>query len=234
MPPHGRNAAAVRRPHAESMRTPAVISTPDLIGVAVVDADPLAREGLRAVIAGEDNLNLLQETGQVNGILARASRATPDVIFVEAGLASDDAGAAIRTIHRSLPHARVIAFGLGNREEEVFHVFAAGAMGYVVRTAIRRDLAAAVRRTRSGLRYVPPEVERCLEQRQRRPHLTSRECTVLALLAQARSNVAIAELLGISVGTVKLHVRSVLAKLGVEDRAQAAVVALERGFARVN
>ena len=140
----------------------------------------------------------------------------------------------IRTLRRSLPHARVIAFGLGNREEEVFHVFEAGASGYVVRTAIRRDLAAAVRRARSGLRYVPPEVERCLEQRQRRPQLTARESTVLALLAQARSNAAIAELLGISIGTVKLHVRSILAKLGVEDRAQAALVALERGFVRVN
>jgi DNA-binding NarL/FixJ family response regulator len=207
---------------------------PDRIDVAVVDADPLAREGLRAIIAAEDNLNLLQETAQVNSIVASASRARPDVIFVEAGLASDDAGAVIRTLRRSLPHARVIAFGLGNREEEVFHVFEAGASGYVMRTAIRRDLATAVRRARSGLRYVPPEVERCLAQRQRRPQLTSRESTVLELLAQARSNAAIAALLGITIGTVKLHVRSVLAKLGVEDRAQAAVVALERGFARVN
>src|SRR3954453_14227687 len=137
MPPHGRNAAAARRPHLESMSRPVAISAPDLIGVAVVDADPLAREGLRAIIAGEDNLSLLQETAQVNSILARASGARPDVIFVEAGLASEDAGAAIRTLRRSLPHARVIAFGLGNREEEVFHVFEAGAIGYVVRTAIR-------------------------------------------------------------------------------------------------
>jgi len=216
------------------MSTPEPGLARDRIGVAVVDADPLAREGLRAIIAAEDNLSLLQETAQVNSILASASRARPDVIFVEAGLGSEHAGAVIRTLRRSLPHARVIAFGLGNREEEVFHVFEAGAVGYVVRTSIRRDLPAAIRRARSGLRYVPPEVERCLEQRQRRPHLTSREGTVLAFLAQARSNAAIAELLGISVGTVKLHVRSVLAKLGVEDRAQAAVVALERGFARVN
>jgi len=234
MPPHGRNAAVARRPHLQSMSTPQQGFVPDRIGVAVVDADPLAREGLRAFIAAEENLSLLQETAQVNSMLARASRDRPDVIFVEAGLASEHAGAMIRTIRRSLPHARVIAFGLGNREEEVFQVFEAGAVGYVVRTAIRRDLAVAIRRARSGLRYLPPEVERCLEQRQGRPHLTARECTVLALLAQARSNAAIAELLGISVGTVKLHVRSVLAKLGVEDRAQAALVALERGFARVN
>jgi two-component system NarL family response regulator len=234
MPPHVRNAAAARRPHVASMSPPAPRFAHDRIGVAVVDTDPLAREGLRAIIAADDNLSLLQETAQVNSILARASRARPDVIFVEAGLASEHAGAVIRTLRRSLPHARVIAFGLGNREEEVFHVFEAGAVGYVIRSAIRRDLAPAIRRARSGLRYVPPEVERCLKQRQRRPHLTSREGTVLALLAQARSNAAIAELLGISIGTVKLHVRSVLAKLGVEDRAQAAVVAMERGFARVN
>ena len=234
MPPHGRNSAAARRPHAESLSTPQPRFAPDRIGVAVVDADPLAREGLRAIIAAQEDLSLLQETAQVNSMLARASRVRPDVIFVEAGLGSEHAGAVIRTIRRSLPHARVIAFGLGNREEEVFHVFEAGASGYVVRSAIRRDLATAVRRTRSGLRYVPPEVERCLEQRQRRPQLTCRESTVLALLAQARSNAAISELLGISVGTVKLHVRSILAKLGVEDRAQAALVALERGFARVN
>jgi DNA-binding NarL/FixJ family response regulator len=218
----------------DSIGSPGPGFAPDQIGVAVVDTDPLAREGFRAIIVADENLRLLQETAQVNSILANRSRAQPDVIFVEAGLASEHAGAAIRTLRRSLPHARVIAFGLGNREEEVFQVFDAGASGYVVRTAIRRDLGAAIRRTRSGLRYVPPEVERCLEQRQRRPQLTSRENTVLALLAQARTNAVIAELLGISVGTVKLHVRSILAKLGVEDRAQAAVVALERGFARVN
>jgi two-component system, NarL family, response regulator len=233
MPPHGRIAAARRHP-PDSIDAPGPRLVPDRIGVAVVDADPLAREGLRAIIVAEDNLQLLQEAAQVNGILASAPRARPDVIFVEAGLASEHAGEVIRTLRRSLPHARVIAFGLGNREEEVFQVFEAGASGYVIRTAIRRDLAPAIRRARSGQRYVPPEVERCLKQRQRRPHLTSREGTVLALLAQARSNAVIAELLGISVGTVKLHVRSILAKLGVEDRAQAAVAALERGFARVN
>jgi DNA-binding NarL/FixJ family response regulator len=233
MPPHARTAA-VRRPPEDSIGPPEPGFEPDRIGVAVVDTDPLTREGLRAIIVAEDNLRLLQETGQVNNVVASAPRARPDVIIVEAGLASEHAGEVIRTLRRSLPHARVIAFGLGNREEEVFQVFEAGASGYVVRTAIRRDLGPAIRRARSGLRYVPPEVERCLKQRQRRPHLTSRESTVLALLAQARSNAVIAELLGISVGTVKLHVRSILAKLGVEDRAQAAVAALERGFARVN
>jgi DNA-binding NarL/FixJ family response regulator len=217
-----------------SVGDPDVQVTPDSLGVSIVDSDPLTREGIRAIIAAEQNLQLVQETARVSSVVATASHSSPDLIFVEAGLASEHAGAAIRTLRRSFPHARVIAFGFGNREEEVFQVFEAGASAYVVRTAIRRDLGPAIRRARSGLRYVPPEAVRCLERRQQRPHLTSRESTVLALLAEARSNAVIAELLGISVGTVKLHVRSVLAKLGVEDRAQAALVALERGFARMN
>ena len=232
MPPHVGRAAARRQPTQLVGPEPGFAA--DSIGVSVVDSDPLTREGIRAIIAADRSLRLLQETGRVSNVLASASRDSPDVIFVEAGLASDHAGAAVRTLRRSLPHARVIAFGFGTREEEVFQVFEAGASAYVVRTAIRRDLATAIRRARSGLQYVPPEAERCLRQRQRRPQLTSREGTVLALLAQARSNAVIAELLGISVGTVKLHVRSILAKLGVEDRAQAALVALERGFVRIN
>lgn len=200
----------------------------------MVDRDPLARQGLAAILAADRTLRLVRETADIRAVLAGASRTSPGVIFVEAGLATEDAGAAIRTLHRTLPHARVIAFGLGDREEEVFQVFDAGASAYVVRTSVRRDLGPAIERARAGLRYVPPEAERCLRQRERRTRLTSRENTVLVLLAQARSNATIAELLGISVGTVKLHVRSVLAKLGVEDRAKAALIALERGFARIN
>lgn len=231
---HRGGSVATRRFRAESVEPLADEHASDCIGVSVVDSDPLAREGIRAIIAGDRSLRLLHETERVSSVLASASEEIPDVIFVEAGLGSEQAGAAIRTLRRSLPHSRIIAFGFGNREEEVFQVFEAGVSAYVVRTAIRRDLTPAIQRARSGLRYIPPEAKRCLKQRQRRPQLTSREGVVLALLAQARSNAAIAELLGISVGTVKLHVRSVLAKLGVEDRAQAALVALERGFVRMN
>ena len=233
MPPRVRIAAA-RRPHLESDRDRDVRVAPGSLGVSIVDSDPLAREGIRAMITAERDLQLLQETARVSSVVATASQSSPDLIFVEAGLASEHAGAAIRTLRRSLPYARVIAFGFGNREEEVFQVFDAGASAYVVRTAIRRDLATAIRCARAGLRYIPPEADRCLRQRERRTQLTSREGTVLAMLAQARSNATIAELLGISIGTVKLHVRSILAKLGVEDRAQAALVALERGFVRIH
>jgi len=233
MPPHGRIAPR-RRPRKKSDGRPNNEAAPDSLGVSIVDSDPLTREGIRAMLTAEVNLQLVHEAAHVSTLVASASQSSPDLILVEAGLASEHAGAAIRTLRRSLPHARVIAFGFGNREEEVFQVFEAGALAYIVRTATRRDLVLAIRRVRSGLRYVPPEAERCLKRRQRRPELTSRERTVLALLAEARSNAVIAEILGISIGTVKLHVRSVLAKLGVEDRAQAAVVALERGLARMN
>jgi DNA-binding NarL/FixJ family response regulator len=203
------------------------------IGVTVVDADALSRDGIKAIVAGQPEMRVLDETSDVDAALASLRRARPDVIVVEAWMASENDGAAIRAMLHSLPSAKIIAFGLGSREEEIFHVLDAGASGYLLRSAIRTDLVTAIRRAQSGDRYIPPEVERRFRRRQRRPQLTPRERTVLSLLARARSNAAIAAVLGISIGTVKLHVKSVLAKLGVEDRAEAAVVALERGFARV-
>jgi DNA-binding NarL/FixJ family response regulator len=203
------------------------------IGVTVVDDDSLTRDGIRSIVAGQSDMRVLDETSDVNAALASLRRARPDVIFVEAWMASENDGAAVRAMLRSLPSAKILAFGLGKREEEIFHVLDAGASGYLLRSAIRTDLVTAIRQAQSGDRYIPPEVARCFRRRQRRPRLTPREKTVLGLLAQARSNAAIAAVLGISIGTVKLHVKAVLAKLGVEDRAEAAVVALERGFARV-
>src|SRR6185369_5260612 len=94
---------ASRRRSAKSVGAPRPGRAADSIGVSVVDSDPLAREGIGALIAADGNLHLLQETARVSGVLAGAAQASPDVVFVEAGLASEHAGAAIRTLRRSLP-----------------------------------------------------------------------------------------------------------------------------------
>ena len=175
-------------------------------------------------------MRVLDETPDTPTALAALVGARPDLIIVEARLASANQGATIRAIRRSLPGAKILAFGFGTLEEEIFQVLDAGAAGYLIRSSAQSDLVCAIRRVRSGGRYIPEEIQRRLEQRQRRPQLTPRERNVLDLLAQARTNATIGMVLGISVGTVKLHVKSILAKLGVEDRAEAALVARERGF----
>jgi two-component system, NarL family, response regulator len=203
------------------------------IGIAVVDGDALTRDGIGAIVARRHDMRLLAEADDVNAAVERLAKTQPDVVFIEAWLASENEGAAVRLMVRSLPTAKIIAFGPGRCEEEAFHVLNAGASGYVIRNAIKTELVAAIRTTRSGHLYVPIEIQRLLAARQRRSPLTARERGVLELLVRARSNATIAAVLGISIGTVKLHVKSILAKLGVEDRGEAALAAMERGFSRL-
>jgi DNA-binding NarL/FixJ family response regulator len=202
------------------------------IGIAVVDADALTRDGIGVIVSRQQDMRLLTEADDVSTAVARLAGARPDVVFIEAWLASENEGAAVRVMLGSLPTAKIIAFGPGRCEEEAFHVLNAGASGYVIRSAIKTELVPAIRWTRADHLYVPAEIQRLLAARQRRPPLTPRERGVLELLVGARSNATIAAVLGISVGTVKLHVKSILAKLGVEDRGEAALAAMERGFSR--
>ncbi|HEX2659445.1 MAG TPA: response regulator transcription factor [Polyangia bacterium] len=200
------------------------------LGVAIVDDDSLTRGGMRALIASQRDMRVLDEASDTSTALATLAVARPDLVIVEARLAGANQGAAIRTIRRSLPGTKILAFGFGTLEEEIFQVLDAGAAGYLIRKSAPSDLVGAIRRVQSGGRYIPEEIQQRLEQRRRRPQLTPRERNVLELLAQARSNATIGVVLGISVGTVKLHVKAILAKLGVEDRAEAALVARQRGF----
>jgi DNA-binding NarL/FixJ family response regulator len=199
----------------------------------VIDPDGLTREGIRKIVERQADLCILADGPDLETALLELSRAQPDVLLVEGWLAAESGGAAIRTLLGALPGTKILAFGSGRREEEVFHVLEAGACGYLIRESLRDELAIATRWARVGRCYIPREILQMLEERRRRPQLTPRERGVLELLAHARSNATIAAVLGIAVGTVKLHVKAILAKLGVEDRAEAGLVAIERGFARL-
>ena len=118
-------------------------------------------------------------------------------------------------------------------DEAVYAAIMAGAAGYLVRSRISAELVPAVRAVMAGGRHLPPEVQHRLLERGRRPALTPRERDVLTLLGEARCNATIAAVLGISVGTVKIHVRAILAKLGAEDRVEALVLAVQRGLVQV-
>jgi len=196
--------------------------------VALLVEDPITRAGVRAILGQERYLRILDEAAYP--FPDRGTRTTASVLLVDASLASRARGALVRDVLARLPQATVLVFGDGQREEELFDVFDAGAAGYLLRGRLIDELTPALQAVAGGGRYIPAEVALRLREREKRPALTPREEDVLALLAEACSNVTIAAVLNISVGTVKLHVRAVLAKLGAEDRAEAAVLAHARGF----
>lgn len=195
-----------RRAYADSAAPASVAPRRRAIEIAVIDEDPLTTYGIKALVAGQRDMRVLGD-GDARTTLAKLGSARPDLVIVDARLASENEGAAIRAMRRSLANVRIIAFGLGTREEEIFHVLNAGASGYLIRSTLKSDLVGAIRRVRSGGTCIPEQIQRRFERRQRRPQLTPRELSVLAHLARARSNATISAVLGISVGTVKLHVK---------------------------
>jgi two-component system, NarL family, response regulator len=204
------------------------------VGVVVIDDQPIVRTGLRAMLACQRDMRFLGEAEDLESALVAVERLRPDVILVDATLAGCDDAAVLRAVLRAVPGTPILALGLRDGDEEIFQVLAAGAAGYLLKTAAVPELIVAIRETYAGGRYLSRKVQAQLDERRRWPVLTARQREVVALLAEGRTNAAIAAVLDISSGTVKLHVKSILAKLGAEDRAEAAIVALRRGFARIS
>jgi DNA-binding NarL/FixJ family response regulator len=128
------------------------------------------------------------------------------------------------------PDARILVLSTHSGEEEIYRAMQAGARGYVLKSIVREELLRAVREVHSGRQYLDPIVASHLAKRKSHRSLSSREVEVLRLVAKGFGNREIANKLNIAEVTVKLHVSHMLDKLEVNDRTQAATVALRRGI----
>lgn len=203
----------------------------------IVDDHPLAREGLRAMLSRADGLEVVGEASSGEEAVSLAVALTPDIVLMDirlgAGMDGLAAAAAIRT---EVPASRILMLTLHDAPEYVRAALAAGATGYVLKDASADELVAAVRQVLEGRTALPlallnqalamtPASRRIEDDISRLDRLTPRERQVLDQVADGLTNKAIARQLDISPGTVKAHVERVIAKLGVADRTQAAVLA---------
>lgn len=198
--------------------------------IMLVDDHYLVRMGLSSVIALERDMEICAQasTGAEAIALYRAHR--PDVTLMDLrmpGMSGVDTTLAIR---QEFPDARVIVLSTYVSDEEIYSALQAGAMAYLVKSVARDELMQAIRKAAVGKRHVPLEVADRLADRMSRATLSLRELDVLRLLVKGRRNREIATALDITEGTVKLHVSSILGKLEVTDRTEAATVALRRGL----
>jgi two-component system NarL family response regulator len=200
----------------------------------LVDDHYLVRVGLASIIALETDLTVCAEasTGEQAIAVYRAER--PDVTLMDLRLSSGLNGTeATQAILREFPDARVIVLSTYAGDEEIYKALQAGAMAYLVKSVQREELIAAIRKAAAGQRHIPPDVAARLAERVGRSELSTRELDVLRLLVGGRRNRAIASELAITEGTVKLHVSSILNKLGAADRTEAVTVALQRGIVQL-
>jgi two-component system, NarL family, response regulator LiaR len=223
----------------------------DAIRVLIVDDHAVVREGLRTFLELQDGIEVVGEAGDGEQAVARATELEPDVILMELVMPQLDGISAMRELRRRASTSRVIVLTSFLDDERLMPALQAGAAGYLLKDVEPAELARAVRsacadealidptvasrllHTLSGDRPSPaggagggwgPVTDDAIEQ------LTRREREVLELIAVGRSNKRIALELGVAEKTVKTHVGHLLAKLGVADRTQAALLAVQKGL----
>ena len=137
---------------------------------------------------------------------------------------------AIKAIRTDNPNARIIVLTMYEGDEDIFRAHQAGATTYLLKDTLSSDLVRVVRAVHAGERPVVPEVQARLAERATMPTLTSREIEVLQLISQGLRNKEVGAMLGITEGTVQIHVKNIFAKLNVNDRTGAVQVAVRRGL----
>jgi DNA-binding NarL/FixJ family response regulator len=205
----------------------------DAIRVLVVDDHPVVRQGIRTFLDVQDDLTVVGEATDGESCVAAAERYRPDVILLDLRMPGSDGVAALHELRRTGNPARVLIITSFTEPSAVLPAVRAGAAGYVYKDVDPPALAAAIRAVHAGHVLLHPDVARLLSTGDGHVtgvRLTAREREVLAELAQGRSNREIARIFAVSEKTVKTHVSAILAKLGVQDRTQAALHALRTGM----
>ncbi len=205
----------------------------DSLNVMVVDDHYLVRMGLASIIAIEPDMVVCAEasSGEQAQAMFRAHR--PDVTLMDQRLPGMNGAEAIQAIRQDFPDARFVMLSTYVCDEEIYGALQAGAMAYLVKSVQREELLIAIRKAAAGQRHIPPEVAARLADRVAGSRLSAREIEVLRLLVSGRRNREIAGALLITEGTVKLHVSSILEKLGADDRTEAVTMALQRGIVQL-
>jgi DNA-binding NarL/FixJ family response regulator len=209
-----------------------------------VDDHELARIGLRGMLAGDADLEVAGEAANVADALALCDQLQPDVVLLDIRMPGQDGLEAIASIQEVSPTTKIIMFTIHDDPTYVVSAVKAGAAGYVLKDATRKEILETVRGVLRGEVALDPRLAVQLVQElavQRAPPddplvepLTSRETDVLRLIIEGQTNPQIAIALGIGRGTVKSHVQRIIAKLGVADRTQAAVRGVQLGLIEID
>jgi DNA-binding NarL/FixJ family response regulator len=203
---------------------------PAVIRVLTVDDHALIREGVAVLIANQNDMSLVGEASNGREAIEQFRLHRPDITLMDLQMPEMNGMDALIAIRSEFPEARVIVLTTYAGDALCKRAMRAGAQAYILKGNVRKDLLDTIRAVRSGKKFIHAEVAAELASHAADDSLTEREVEVLSLIAVGNSNKLVADELAISEDTVKGHVKSILSKLGVNDRTHAVTTALKRGI----
>lgn len=208
----------------------------DPVRVLIVDDHPVVRDGVRGMLEGDRDVDVVGEAADGAEAVLAAGRLHPDVVLMDLRMPGVDGTAAITQLAAEVPDARVLVLTTYDTDGDIRRALDAGASGYLLKDAPRDELVRAIQTVASGRIALAPSVASRVVQHLRTPDrdvLTGREVEVLELVAAGHTNRAVAGAMSISEATVKTHLVHIYRKLGVGDRTAAVTTALNRGIIRL-
>jgi DNA-binding NarL/FixJ family response regulator len=200
------------------------------IRILVVDDHPIVRTGLTALLTTQHDLALVAEGRDGLEAVALYDLHKPDVTLMDIRMPRMDGVAAISAIRERDAKARILALTTYEGDADIHRALSAGAVGYLIKDTLGREVIGAVRAAARGERVIPPAVARALAEFTPRVDLTEREVEVLCLAGKGLRNKEIARVIGRTEETIKVHLKHIMSKLGASDRTEAVTVALQRGI----
>jgi DNA-binding NarL/FixJ family response regulator len=200
------------------------------IRILTVDDHPVLREGIAALLEAQKDMLLVGEAANGREAIELFRRNRPDITLMDLEMPEMSGIDAIGEIRREFPEARILVLTTYRGDVHAARALEAGAWGYLLKSALRKELLDTIRAIHAGRKRVPAEIAIEMAEHHSGDALTSREIEVLRLIAAGNANKVIAGQLHVAEDTVKGHVRNILAKLGANDRTHAVTIALKRGI----
>jgi two-component system NarL family response regulator len=207
---------------------------PGAIRVMCVEDHRIVREGIALIINQEPDMEVVAACASGDEAVPLYRTCRPDVTLMDLRLGATSGVEAIKAIRKENPGARIVVLTMYEGDEDIYRAHEAGATTYLLKDTLASDLIRVVREVHDGKRPVLPEVQARLANRATMPTLTSREIQVLQLISEGLRNKEIGATLGITEGTVQIHVKNIFSKLHVNDRTGAVQVAVRRGLIQMH
>ncbi|MBF9152117.1 response regulator transcription factor [Novosphingobium sp. 1Y9A] len=210
------------------LQTPA--GSADPIRILVADDHPILREGVAAIIALQKDMDLAGEAATGVQAVELYETLRPEVVLMDLRMPEMTGVEAIEKIRAMHPEARIIVLTTYSGDAKALEAMRAGAAGFLLKSSLRRELLDAIRAVHRGQRHLHPDVAQDIALHAIEESLTTREIEVLQMIAGGHSNKQVAWKLGVAEETIKSNIKSIFAKLRVNDRTHAVTTAAKRGL----